>query len=81
VTVALLDIALVLGAASWLLMLALTIRAVRAHRRARATATACNFPGCAQARAELRALAAEHEHVPSRAVLDVVEGVETKENR
>lgn len=51
------------------------------YRRARRTATACDFPGCAQARDELRALAAEHEHVPSRAVLQVVEGVEMKENQ
>lgn len=53
----------------------------RTTRRARRDATACDFPGCAEARAELRQLAADHEAIPRRAVLEVVEGVEAHERR
>jgi hypothetical protein len=43
------------------------------YRRARRNATACDFPGCLAARAELRRLADEHDEVPSDDVLAAVE--------
>ncbi len=44
-----------------------------AYRRAKANATACDFPGCLAARAELRRLADEHDAVPRQDVLAAVE--------
>lgn len=50
-------------------------------RKARRNADACDFPGCIQARKELRALADEHATIPRQDVLDVVEKVESHERR
>lgn len=54
------------------LLVALVAAFVR-HRRAKANATACDFPGCLAARAELRRLADEHDAVPRQDVLAAVE--------
>lgn len=50
-------------------------------RRARRNADACDFPGCIQARIELRELADKHEAIPRLEVLAVVENVEAHEHR
>lgn len=50
-------------------------------RKARRNADACDFPGCIQAREELRALADAHTAIPRQDVLDVVEKVESHEHR
>lgn len=50
-------------------------------RKARRNADACDFPGCIQARNELRALADAHTAIPREDVLDVVERVEAHEHR
>lgn len=53
----------------------------RTTRRARRAATACDFPGCHEARLDLERLAAQHEAIPRQKVLDVVEGVRAHERR
>lgn len=50
-------------------------------RKARRNADACDFPGCIQARKELRALADQHPAIPRQDVLNVVDKVESHERR